>query len=555
MLANKERYGMKSFRNDISDNLNVTISGNQMTESICELLSVVETICQREGLRFFAFGDLLVYGVHYHSLPDYCWDDVYEVGMLRKDYERFIRSAEKYVDELNFRVRTTPIGDERKRLRSPYFYIEQKIIIKTEAVELDNWISLRVSPFDKVPMATDTRTAFYRKMERQNRCLRRTIGQELYASKSHTSFLKFCIKHFLYGFRSSEKEYNRLNQLAQKYNHTDSVFYQRVVGKKTKIVNEIELFPIQKTTLGRKAMPIPFDVTPWTDFDMGKYRTENEALHPVELEILEEMERVCTEMNVEYFLCGGSLLGYQRYGGFIPWDDDIDCGMLRSDYERFKKYADQYLDQDRFFLQTRENDSHMPYLYIKLRRKDTVYETAWSKGRNFNKGIGIDIFPFDYVPNSVEDRRKHRLEVEKLAKKHNYVANRAKPNPAIGDVETVKDETNYRFGNMRRWIFRHTPLEITQKKFDKFVQQYNGKAERLNLQYVASFVPQYSGGELDTIFPIRKVKFDGVTTRVVHRPEIFLRDQYGDYESEPLPHQRKGHNLVEIETGNYSIRR
>ena len=51
---------MESFRNDISDNLNVTISGNQMTESIGKLLSVMETICRREGLHFFAFGDLLV---------------------------------------------------------------------------------------------------------------------------------------------------------------------------------------------------------------------------------------------------------------------------------------------------------------------------------------------------------------------------------------------------------------------------------------------------------------------------------------------------------------
>ena len=62
---------MESFRNDVSENLNISIAGEQMTESIGRLLSVMETICQREGVRFFAFGDLLVYGVHYHALPDY----------------------------------------------------------------------------------------------------------------------------------------------------------------------------------------------------------------------------------------------------------------------------------------------------------------------------------------------------------------------------------------------------------------------------------------------------------------------------------------------------
>ena len=64
-------------------------------------------------------------------------------------------------------MRTTPVGDKRKKYRSPYFYIEQKVIIKTENVELENWISLLVSPFDKVPMAADTRIAFYRETEKK----------------------------------------------------------------------------------------------------------------------------------------------------------------------------------------------------------------------------------------------------------------------------------------------------------------------------------------------------------------------------------------------------
>lgn len=544
---------MKTFRNNISQSLNVTIEGKKMTEFVGRLVSVVEKICQREGLRFFAFGDLLVYAVHYHSLPDYYWDEVYEVGMLRKDYEVFIRSAEKYADELDFRVRTTSVGEARKGVQSPCCYIEQKVCIEEDTIALDNWISLRISPFDKVPMAEDTRTSFYRKIERQNRRLRNMAGLQSYMVKDGKTFMKFCIKYLLYGFRNSKKLCNRLNQFAQTYNHTDSIIYQRVVGRKSKSITEMKLFPIQKTSLGRITIPIPFDVSPWTELELKKFRKENEMLRPIELELLAEMERVCTAMRVDYFLCGGSLLGYQRYGGFIPWDDDIDCGMLREDYDRFCKHADQYIDKNRFFLQTRKNDPKMPYLYIKLRRKGTVYETNWSQGRDFNKGIGIDIFPFDYVPNAEKDREAHCVQVKKRARNHTYIANRAKPNPPIEDVETVKEQMNYRFGNMRRWIFRHIPLGITQKKFDKFVQQYNDKAERLNLQYVASFVPQYSGGELDTIFPIRRAKFDGVWTRIVHRPEIFLRDQYGDYEIEPMPHNQTGHNLANIDIGNMHI--
>ena len=541
---------MADFQNNVSDSLKISISGKEMTESICKLLSVMERICQREGLQFFAFGKLLVYGVQYHRLPDYRWNNIYEVGMLRKDFEVFVNKAEQYEDEMDFRVRRTPIGDARSCYHSPYFYIEQKVIIKTESVAAENWISLRVSPFDKVPMAEDTRVSFYRKMKRQNRCLNRINGQRMYVAKANSSFLKFWLKHLLYGFRDSKKAYNRLSRMAQKYNDTNRTMYQRVVGKKSKPITENELFPIQNTTLGKETMPIPFDVSPWTNLDMNSYVEQGKKLHPVELEILEEMERVCTEMKVEYFLCGGSLLGYQRYGGFIPWDDDIDCGMLRRDYERFCEYADQYIDKERFFLQIRKNDPKMPYLYIKLRRRGTIYETEWSQGRDFHKGIGIDIFPFDYVPNSVEDRKAHCMQAKKIARKHTYIANRAKPNPPMENLPTIKDRIHYHCGNVKRWIFRHISLERTQKKYDAFVKKYNSQVAKLDLQYVASFVPQYSGGEMDTIFPIQKVQFDGVTTRIIHRPEVFLRDQYGDYDAEPMRHQRIGHKLVEVDTGN-----
>ena len=52
------------------------------------------------------------------------------------------------------------------------------------------------------------------------------------------------------------------------------------------------------------------------------------------LGILEEIDKLCRAHNISYWIEGGTLLGALRHGGFIPWDDDVDISMLRSDYDR-----------------------------------------------------------------------------------------------------------------------------------------------------------------------------------------------------------------------------
>ena len=76
---------------------------------------------------------------------------------------------------------------------------------------------------------------------------------------------------------------------------------------------------------------------------------ERKALKQTLLNTAKEIDGVCRKHGIKMFLVGGSLLGAVRHGGFIPWDDDIDFGMTRNDYQKFIEIFDTELG-DRYFL-------------------------------------------------------------------------------------------------------------------------------------------------------------------------------------------------------------
>lgn len=116
-----------------------------------------------------------------------------------------------------------------------------------------------------------------------------------------------------------------------------------------------------------------------------------------QLEMAKKVKEICDANGIQYFLDSGTLLGAVRHQGFIPWDDDLDIGMLRKDYDKFISIAQEALG-DQYFLQTWDTDDHYWGTYAKIRKIGTVYREEASKGLLTHNELFIDIFPFDYFP-------------------------------------------------------------------------------------------------------------------------------------------------------------
>lgn len=119
----------------------------------------------------------------------------------------------------------------------------------------------------------------------------------------------------------------------------------------------------------------------------------------LELEMLVELDRVCKENNIKYQIWAGTLLGAVRHKGYIPWDDDADVVMLREEYEKFKKCADQ-LNPEICFYQDHDTDPEYRWGYAKLRKTGTKYVRLGQEHVNCKTGVFIDVFPLDDIPKS-----------------------------------------------------------------------------------------------------------------------------------------------------------
>jgi lipopolysaccharide cholinephosphotransferase len=135
-----------------------------------------------------------------------------------------------------------------------------------------------------------------------------------------------------------------------------------------------------------------------------------EKLHKDILLIMDEVDRICREYQLHYYLMCGSCLGAIRHNGFIPWDDDLDIAMPRNDFERFIALIDKgSVLNNRFYLRWISTEKYYNQDFAKVCLKGTVFQADNGKAEQ-NAGIFVDVFPLDPCqPFDEKVERKSKL--------------------------------------------------------------------------------------------------------------------------------------------------
>lgn len=269
----------------------------------------------------------------------------------------------------------------------------------------------------------------------------------------------------------------------------------------------------------------------------NKFNIENYSLitsicdiQKIEYNILCEFKRFCNQYGIKYNLVGGTLLGAIRHGGFIPWDDDIDVGVLRKDYD----FLIKLLEEDPS-MGTNNLLAHIPgkanynFPFIKIVNIDTLaFECDGNKGE-----VWIDVFPMDFLCDLKEDRRavyitlnkfRYRLAMSKQDWKHYY-----------------NDHHKFIFLQFGRWIWLHLlgPQYYIRKITDKKYYGVQGK------EYVGDLVwqmhPEKDKYSLEDFCEQIEVKFENELFTIPAEYDRILTNFYGDYMTPPPLNERSGH--------------
>lgn len=261
-------------------------------------------------------------------------------------------------------------------------------------------------------------------------------------------------------------------------------------------------------------------------------------LQEIAFEMLKIFVDVCDQLNLTYYLVCGSALGAVKYGGFIPWDDDIDVALPRKDYETFLKEAPVRLP-DWCFLQNHRTDPQFPLLGSKLRDTRTTFVEKMCGKLKMHHGVFIDVFPLDGIYPDLEKKHFHSIRKNVDAKRRVHLDYHR-----YGRGNLLQLRTNCCWLLNRLFgVFEDTSVAIAE--FDNYVSSFSTNESRCWCNYANSdsekeFAPreQYGNGIM--------LSFEGLQVRVPEQYDAYLTQKYGNWRADIPKEQQVGHHLYEV---------
>lgn len=251
-------------------------------------------------------------------------------------------------------------------------------------------------------------------------------------------------------------------------------------------------------------------------------------LQKKQFELLKCFTDICSKLDLQYYLVCGSALGAVKYGGFIPWDDDVDVALPRRDYEIFLEKAPDYLPKN-FFLQNYRTDKQFPMVFTKLRNSDTTYVEKYYKDLDIHHGVFIDVFALDGYPQS----RKEQVSFDKRMK--SFVRK------SSCSLDVPRSKKAKLLCTALRFLGFHKCTQKTLYKYEAMLKEYSEKYNDILCNF-GNFRGTPEKTPKDIYGRGCKMTFEGLEVIVPKQYDKYLREKYGDYRKDPPLNEQTGHH-------------
>ena len=253
------------------------------------------------------------------------------------------------------------------------------------------------------------------------------------------------------------------------------------------------------------------------------------------LKMLSFFHDFCAKSNICYYAIGGTALGAVRHNGFIPWDDDIDVGLPRPDYERFIRLFPK--DNVKYIVESvYSSDASFCYSFSKI--YDTSTTLVENTTTQLKRGIYIDVFPIDGIGNTSKEARKAFL---RISRKKNLMT-----------MRTIKINSARKwYKNALLWVVQHIPDRIAgEKKLCFEINRMCKKKKYEENKIVGNLVGAWGKKE---IIPKRLLgtptlhKFENIEVYIPERYDEYLSHIYGDWRKLPPKEKRVSHHGYKLD--------